>query len=473
MAVAAVATGGWCLLGVGVPASDGARTTADEPQYLLTATSLSEDGDLDIADELADERWRAWHRAPLPEQTEALAGGRRVSPHDPLLPLLLALPVRVGGWAGAKVALAGLAGALAAALVWVAARRLAVPTGTALVAVLCFTLSAPLAAYGSQLYPELPAALVVTVGLGAVTGPLRRTGPIAVLGACAVALPWLSVKYAPVAAALAAAGLWRLWRRGDRRAAGTLAAALAAAGAVSAAGHLALYGGLTPYAVGDHFAGGELTVMGRSPDHLGRSHRLIGLLVDRDFGLVAWQPAWLLALPALGALARRRPPWAGPVAVVLATGWLIATFVALTMHGWWWPGRQVVAVLPAAVLVVAWWAGAVAPRARGLVVAGLAVGALTFGWLAVEGLVGRLTLVVDPWRTTGPHRLLRPLLPDLAHPGPAGRLGELAWVAAAVALGIWGWRSARLRRLDEDAAAGEGAEADVVVVDAHGQGAVR
>jgi hypothetical protein len=306
MAVAAVATGGWCLLGVGVPASDGARTTADEPQYLLTATSLSEDGDLDIADELADERWRAWHRAPLPEQTEALAGGRRVSPHDPLLPLLLALPVRVGGWAGAKVALAGLAGALAAALVWVAARRLAVPTGTALVAVLCFTLSAPLAAYGSQLYPELPAALVVTVGLGAVTGPLRRTGPIAVLGACAVALPWLSVKYAPVAAALAAAGLWRLWRRGDRRAAGTLAAALAAAGAVSAAGHLALYGGLTPYAVGDHFAGGELTVMGRSPDHLGRSHRLIGLLVDRDFGLVAWQPAWLLALPALGALARRR-----------------------------------------------------------------------------------------------------------------------------------------------------------------------
>ena len=39
--------------GIRVPATHGAQTTADEPQYLLTAISLAEDRDLDIADELA------------------------------------------------------------------------------------------------------------------------------------------------------------------------------------------------------------------------------------------------------------------------------------------------------------------------------------------------------------------------------------------------------------------------------------
>src|SRR4029453_15527073 len=96
--------------GIAVSATHGTRTTADEPQYLLTAISLAEDRDLDIGDELADGRWRPFHTLPLPEQTEPLAGGRRLSPHDPLLPLLLAGPGAVGGWAGANPALAAGAG---------------------------------------------------------------------------------------------------------------------------------------------------------------------------------------------------------------------------------------------------------------------------------------------------------------------------------------------------------------------------
>src|SRR3712207_9364480 len=83
---------------------------ADEPQYLLTAISLATDGDLDIADELADGRWRPFHALPLPTQTEPLADGRRLSPHNPLLPLLLAGPVAAGGWVVAKPAMAGSVG---------------------------------------------------------------------------------------------------------------------------------------------------------------------------------------------------------------------------------------------------------------------------------------------------------------------------------------------------------------------------
>src|SRR4029453_10101556 len=130
--------------GILVPATHGTRTTADEPQYLLTAISLAEDHDLDIADELAAGRWRPFHALPLPTQTEPLADGRRLSPHDPLLPLLLAGPVAVGGWVGAKLAMAGLAGLLAALLVWTAVRRLGVPLGVAALAAGVLACSPPL-----------------------------------------------------------------------------------------------------------------------------------------------------------------------------------------------------------------------------------------------------------------------------------------------------------------------------------------
>src|SRR5215211_2748871 len=211
--------------GIVVPATHGTRTTADEPQYLLTASSLAEDGDLDIADELADGRWRPFHALPLPEQTEPLADGRRLSPHDPLLPLLLAGPVAAGGWVGAKLAMAVMAGLLAALLVWTAVRRLGVPLGTAALATAVLACSPPLAVYGSQLYPELPAALAVLAAAAALAtaGPptplilrgttpavprtpliLRGTTPAVprtppsgratlVVGVAVAALPWLGV----------------------------------------------------------------------------------------------------------------------------------------------------------------------------------------------------------------------------------------------------------------------------------------
>jgi hypothetical protein len=457
--VLGLATFVWCGLGLAVPATYGGRVTADEPQYLLSATSLVEDGDLDIADELADERWRDYHEAQLPEQTEPLPGGRRLSPHDPLLPVLLAVPVAIGGWVGAKLFMAAVAGALAVSLVAVA-RRFGVREERALLTVACFALVSPLAVYGTQLYPELVGALAVTGAAGALLALPSVRGAAGLVVAVGV-LPWLSVKYAPAAAALAAVGVVRLLVLGEvRRAAGVAVGAVGAA-AVCAAGHVAIYDALTPYAVGDHFVGGELSVMGSSPNRLGRSRRLLGLLVDRDFGLAAWAPGWLLLLPALGALARdaaRRRLWPAAVVVVpLVAGWAVATWGALTMHGFWWSGRQVVVVLPLAVLAVARWG----PSWRWVVAGGVA-GALTYALVAVEGLVDRLTWVVDPWRTTAPvMRGLRPFLPDLAHPGWLDEVRWVAWLAVAAVLVASGWR-----RQHEDAAAGEGAEADHPLVDA-------
>ena len=433
-------------LGIGVAATDGGDAAVDEPQYLLSALSVWEDGNLDISDELAADRVRSYHDAELPMQTTVRPDGSQVSPHDPLLAVLLAPAVGLGGWVAAKAVLAALAGVLAALLVWLAVRRLAVPLPLAGSVVAVAFASAPLAVYGQQVYPELPAALAVTVAVVALTGRQGR-GPTVALLLAVVALPWLSVKYAPMAAVLAAGWLLAQWRAGRRHEAGVALGVLGGAAAVFLVVHRAVYGGWTAYASGDHFqTAGELGVVGTDPDYAGRGTRVVGLLVDRDFGLVAWQPAWLLVIPALAAL-----PWLLPrrwpvLVTPLVVGWLVASFVALTMHGFWWPGRQVVLVLPLAVLAVAVWlthlSAVLHAPIRAWVFGTFAVlagaGVAAYGWVLASGWAGALTWVGAPDETApGVLAALRSVLPDYRELGATGWSLHAGWAAllAVLALG--------------------------------------
>ena len=435
IAVALIAAGA-AGAGAGARASYGARVTGDEPQYLLTAISLAEDRDLDVSDEIAARRYEPFSEVGLDPQSRRLEGGRMISPHDPLLPLLLVPGMAAFGWLGAKLTLALLAGALAAGILWLSVVRFGAALLPASVVVGGFGASAPCAVYGTQVYPELPAALAT---VGAVAAGTAAGGGRRVVLACAslTVLPWLSIKYVPVAAALAALIAWSWWRAGDRRATRWLVALLAVSGAAFVAAHWAWYGGWTPYGVGDHFVTGEFGVVGFSPDFAGRSRRLIGLLVDREFGLAAWQPAWLLAVPAVAALVARGPRGRSFLLVPLAAGWLNATFVALTMHGWWWPGRQVVVVLPLAVVAIALWAGRSRHRLTLAAVLGLA-GVVTLAYLVAEALAGRLAVVVDFFDTANPlYRAWAHVLPDYRHVTGATWALHGAWVAAVAACSWW------------------------------------
>jgi hypothetical protein len=252
------------------------------------------------------------------------------------------------------------------------------------------------------------------------------------LAVAIVALPWLSVKYAPVAAALylvAAIGLWRAHRR---RAAAVLTGVLAAGGIVYLAAHKAIYGGITAYASGDQFQGsGEFGVVGFHPNYPGRSIRLLGLLVDRDFGIAAWQPAWFLVIPAFVALLAARPRHWPALAVPLLSGWATATWVALTMQGYWWPGRQLVVVLPLAVLVILVWL-ARARRAVVVIAAALAVAGLGYyAALVVTGYVSDTTWVLAP-DDLALHWPAALLLPDDRDLTAADIVRYAAWVVVAV-----------------------------------------
>ena len=442
MAAVAVWTFAVALPAIGARATYGAQVTADEPQYLTTAISIGEDFNLDISDELDERRFEPYHEIDLNPQTIELDdSGRRVSPHDPLLPALLALPMRLGGWVAAKAALAAFAAAAAAATLWLAVRRFGVGVGVGGLVVGAFYAAPPLTSYATQVYPEMPAALCLTLGLAAVTGPLARTGRV-VAAVSIVALPWLSVKFVPVAAVLAVVLAARLWPDRRRQMALDLAV-LVVAGVAYLVFHRSVYGGWTAYAAGDHFIDGELLVLGSDPDYLGRSRRLVGLLVDRGFGLAAWAPGYLLAVPALAALARRRPPgWSGLLAV-FAAGYAVATWAALTMHGWWWPGRQVVVVLPVAVVAVAMLADRLAaPRWVALV--GCLVGIFNWVWLVVEASTDRRTLIVDFEQTANPvYQAWSTLLPDHRHFDREAVALTIVWTAMVAAMGVWGWLRSR------------------------------
>ena len=105
------------------------------------------------------------------------------------------------------------------------------------------------------------------------------------------------------------------------------------------------------------------------------------------------------------------------------------------MQGWWFPGRQLVVVLPAAVLAIAWWAGAGGRRLAAVMVLG-AVGAFTYAWLLVEGLSGRVTWAADLQTTANPiYRGMRYALPDYLHVTGGTWLLHWAWLAAGLAVG--------------------------------------
>ncbi|HEX5096385.1 MAG TPA: hypothetical protein VFX21_10235, partial [Acidimicrobiia bacterium] len=152
------------------------------------------------------------------------------------------------------------------------------------------------------------------------------------------------------------------------------------------------------------------------------------------------QPAFLLAIPAVVLLLRDRPRHWLVLVAPLAVGWLNATFVALTMHGWWWPGRQTVVVLPCLVLAVTWFAASRPVVLRALALLGL-FGATVFAWLVAQATFGGINTVVTFDHISYPLvRGWQLLLPDYRAHTPRDWVLHGAWLAAVAACVLATWR---------------------------------
>jgi hypothetical protein len=398
-----LALAGALLFQLGAPlrASFGARITGDEPFYLLTTESLRADGDLDLENQYARVSYAKFFDGSEPLWYQSAPGPNDavLSPHNLGLSVLLLPSYAHGGLDGAKAFLGALGG-IGVGLAYLLSRRATGPRAASAVAAALLGATAPWFVYSTQVYPEVPAALLVTFAMWILLG--RDLGPRngVALALTLAGLMWLGTKYAPVVGMLTGLSLLRLSAAG-RVALGVLGLAL---GAHYFWFHLATYGGLTPYAVNLLYAGQDTVELVRLHwEFVDRLYRLLGLWVDREFGLVRWAPVLALALPGAWLLVRRRPAMAGPLLAVIAVQVLVATFLAITMRGWWFPGRMLIVVLPLLVPLLAAMLAWARPRWAIWTIAGLlslaTIDATVSMWRAVR--TGAATLAVNPFAAEG------------------------------------------------------------------------
>ena len=229
-------------------------------------------------------------------------------------------------------------------------RRLIQATSVAWIATLALVLTLPMAAFPFQFYPELVAGVLVFLVAGHVLFPpgpslsrsrFRRSF---VYGLLAGYLPWLHVRFGVVAVVLAVAACVALWGE-KRRALGF------AVGFAVALGCLGLYayritGSVMPTALWYAEGGGSVLSLA------GAVRGSVAYLVDRQWGLLAHAPVYLLALPGYWWMARRRPDVAWLCALSLFA--LLLPAAGHTLHAaGTTPTRLIVAVVPLAAVPLA------------------------------------------------------------------------------------------------------------------------
>ena len=383
---------------VDIRATRGASISGDEPFYLLTTQSLLDDGDLDLRNQYAARSYKAFfdHADDLWHQSAPMPDGRILSPHNPGLSVLVIPGFALAGLRGVQVQLMLMAAA-AMSLAFLLADRLTGLRAICWLATLGVGLTAAAFIYSTEIYPEFPAALALVVALLVAT---RRGRPgiydALYLAAALTAMCWLGSKYAALVVPVAAYFLFRADRPGQ--------IAILATGSVSAGlfawFHLHVFGGLTPYGVNVVYSQWNTAqILSGHVEFTERYYRIWGLFIDRRFGIGRWAPLLLAAVPALSPLVIKT--WEHRLVLVLIViQLLIATFVAITMMGWWFPGRTMLTVLPLFVVPLALVAARAGTFAR-MFLAALAAYTLTItAGLALAGRVREITIAVDPFDMT-------------------------------------------------------------------------
>jgi hypothetical protein len=339
----------------------------DEPHYLMVADSLLHDHDLDLTQDYALGRYRAFHEAPL-EPHFRIRGkhGEVYSLHAIGLSILILPAYALFGYAGASFFMAILGALLVREIrrlvfAFTAREELAIGVAWAV------ALSPPLVHYAGLIFTEVPAAFLVAVGLRWARDARKLTLPAALAWGSALGLlPWLNVRYALVPVILVAYG----WAARPRLRTLTSAVLPLAASAIGiAAFQHALYGFFDPRGV-----------YGRRPEFSLATllDGLPGLLFDQEFGLLVYAPLFALAAPGLVRLWRSARRDALVVTILVLSVLLTAGTWDMWRGGFNPPARFLVPVVPALAVGVAMALG------RGF----SSPAALLVGWSLWTGLAG-------------------------------------------------------------------------------------
>lgn len=450
---------------LGLDAFGSSDYAGDEPHYLLTTKSIVEDRNPDLLDEYRARDYGEIYPYDL-RPRGALTRGLLNEPQGVGFSLLITPAYIVGGPVGVELFLAAIA-ALAMALAYALALRV-VPDPWAGAAALAGGLSPPMIAYGTAVYPALSAGCALAgatlLALRLADRPTRRAG----FGCFFLVgmLPWLSTPFIVAGAVVAVFAARALWAQRRRMLTIGGLEVLGFSIAVFAGLNNGLYGGLTPSAA--QVAGDSPTGAYVLTDYGERAYRAVALWIDRDYGLLRWAPLFALAWVGLWfvwrewrrGLARVIPDLqaeesaAALFAAVVGAQLAVATFMAPTMFGFWFPGRHLMPALPLLVPLAAIGMRR-APR-LGAVLA--AIGVIASVWLYADVRWGGGGFANDrpdaPW---GPLEVAWPLFDDNPVPYVLAVLIAAA-VAAAFFVDEEVWR-----RLFRRARVGAGAGAVVAV----------
>ncbi|HEX9494533.1 MAG TPA: hypothetical protein VGA38_02095 [Candidatus Limnocylindria bacterium] len=438
-------------------------TQSDEPHYLLITQSLVLDGDLDLANDYAGDRYRSFYEDTFPD-VHAIGVGPHFYPiRDLGLPVVAVPFFALAGRLGVMV-LVSIVGAALVAQLYLLFRDVDIAARIALVAAALVAFLHPVLTYASaEIEPELFAALLFIVAARALRYGLRSSPrALAFASACAGLIGifttrgwFLSLGLGLVIAVFALAPRVDVVRR-------------VLAGAVPFFALVLLISSVDclMFPFGD--GSGRCYFMPSAGYFLIRDQQVVlgggplvgaaGLLLDRTFGLVSHAPVYLLAFAGIGPfITRWRRGHGAELAALLLGGGLLIAYIADIAY-WWADGmpasRYLVAPLPLLAVLVALGIEGLVGAWRG--VGWLVVVLLTVPAAVVTALYTLLPvlgydLALDVQRTGYPGQLwayatehwavdVGSVWPSLVH--PEGRSGVLVavWLGVGVVFFVAGLR---------------------------------
>ena len=329
--------------------------TGDEPHYLIVTQSLLQDGDFDVRNNYEHRDYRAYYPDVIPDPHVIVSGERWYPVHAIGLPLL-ATPVYAAAGRLGVVILLTLCTVAGLRILWSVLRLAGFGGRATALATAGAGFTLPVLAMTGQVFPEVPAFLLVAVALHAMLAPVPsrwdRLGFLLSVGL----LPWLHPKYVLLSGTLLLClVVLRPWRA-------TRATFLGAATvvAISVLGHALLsyrwYGAPLPGAP-------ILVTQGLSPVDWVPSiiHHffvapwvgLFGVLLDQQHGLFLASPVYLLAIPGLVMLWRRSRTLAIACGLVFASIYLPAGSFGIWYGGYCSPARLLTPTVPVLALALA------------------------------------------------------------------------------------------------------------------------
>ena len=398
--------------------------SGDEPHYLVMAQSLWREHDLDLRDNYAREDWREFRGGKTePHYAAPRLDGRPFPGHSPGLPFVLAPVYASGG----RLACAILLGAMVAG-VGAIAFRVALAEGLSKGASLLAGLGAagpPLAAFGLHIYTEAPSTLALFAAYALLRFSLKPWAP-ALAAALACALPFLHPRMALGSLALACAAFAFRDGASIRVFAGVTVAGVAAYGLF----WMSVFG--VPTSLGVY--GGVPADVALNP-----FQALVGLLIDRAYGMLPIAPAFLALLLVKGS---GSPPGGGDRVGRVELALILSVLVPALFWRMWWggqspPSRLIAPMTPFLALWMARLWSIAQPMVRRAIVAAVAWSWALFLFAALQPdrllFINRRIRPTRLWDALWPGGPIDGLLPDMARPELSDWVRAAAWLALLLA----------------------------------------